>query len=197
VCGESGELADLLEALALFREIDNRFGIARALQNLAVLALRQGDRAAARTHINESLRLRRELHREGRAFHASLYHLGLTELLDDNASAAFDAFRELLTVARLMGTRPWVAYAFLGLGFCASSTGDYHRAASLHGAADALFESIGESLDPDLNALRNLDHLRLHRLLGDMEFDSIYADGRGLSPSEAIAFALAGGPSAI
>ena len=68
VCGESGELLDLEEALALFREIDNRFGVARALQNLAVLALRKGDLAAARTHINETLRLRHEMHQNGRIF---------------------------------------------------------------------------------------------------------------------------------
>jgi predicted ATPase/class 3 adenylate cyclase/DNA-binding winged helix-turn-helix (wHTH) protein len=191
VCGESGDLPDLEEALALFGEVDNRFGVARALQNLAVLAIRQGDLAAARMHINETLRLRREMHRNGRVLHASLYHLGLVELLDGNTSAAHDAFDELLMVSRQMGTQPWVAYAFLGLAFCASSTGDYDRAAALHGAADDLFDHLGESLDPDLQGLRDRDHQRLRtRHLGDDQFAIYYEEGRGLKPREAVSLAM-------
>jgi tetratricopeptide (TPR) repeat protein len=179
-----------VEALALFQQVDDRFGIARARQNLAVLAIRQGDLVAARTHINEALRLRREMHRNGRVLHASLYHLGLVELLDRNVSAARDAFEELLIVSRQMGTRPWVAYSLLGLAFCASSTGDYERAAGLHGAADVLFEDLGEALDPDLQSLRDRDLGRLRTLhRGDDQFDIAYAEGRGLKPREAVALA--------
>jgi predicted ATPase/class 3 adenylate cyclase len=190
VCGELGELSDLEEALALFRELDDRFGVARALQNLAVLAIRQGDLAAARTHINETLRLRREMHRNGR-IHAPLYYLGLVELLDGNTSAAHDAFDELLVVSRQMGTQPWVAYAFLGLAFCASSTGDYDRAAALHGAADALFEDLGETLDPDIQSFRDRDHLSLRaRHLGDDQFELHYKEGRDLKPRAAVSLAM-------
>lgn len=176
--------------LALFREIDNRFGVARALQNLAVLALRKGDLAAARTHINETLRLRHEMHQNGRILHASLYHLGLVELLDGNVSAAHEAFEELLVVSRQMGTQPWVAYAFLGLAFSASSTGDYDRAASLHGAADAVFEDLGETLDPDLQSFRESDHRRLRsRHLGDEQFEINYEEGRSLKLRAAVSLA--------
>jgi len=189
-CGDPSDQADFEEALAGFREVDNRFGVTRVLQSLAIRALKDGSLEAARSHINESLDLGREMTKDGRAMHASIQLLGLVELLDGNIPAAHDAYAELLLVANRLGTRPFVAYALLGLGFCASATGDFHRSAILHGAADALFERLGEALDTSLLALRSRDHRQLRRTMGERAFDSDHRTGAQLAPGGAIALAL-------
>ncbi len=189
-CGDSGDRADFDRALAGFRTVDNRFGIVRVLQSLAIRELKVGSPVAAKAYIDESLKIDEEMSVDGRAFHASLQLLGLVELLNGDSSAAFAAYSELLTMARRLGTRPFVAYAFLGMAFCATSIGDADRAALLHGAADALFESLGETLDLDLQRFQMGDHRHLRRTMGNNVFDSGYEAGRRLSSRDAIELAL-------
>ena len=78
----------------------------------------------------------------------------------------------------------------LGMGFCATVADDLHRAAELHGAADALFESLGEVLDSDLLNLRNADHRKLRRALGDIAFGAEYQSGRNIPLQSAIDLAM-------
>ena len=190
VSGDSSDREDFDKALAGFRAVDNRFGIARVLQSLAIRELKEGNLIGARAYVNESLNLGQEMSSDGRAIHATLQLLGLVELLSGDTSAAYGAYRELLTEARRLGTQPFVAYAFLGIGFCASSTGDGRRAVMLHGAADALFERLGDALDRDLQRLRKRDHSHLRRTMGDAAFDTAYEAGRQLTSHGAIELAM-------
>jgi hypothetical protein len=112
------------------------------------------------------------------------------ELLDGNSTAAFRAYRELLAAARHGGSKPYTGYAFLGLGFCATVADDPQRAARLHGAADAVFETIGETLDPDLLDFRNGDHRKLRRTLRDGAFEAEYQSGRNLPLQAAVDLAM-------
>jgi predicted ATPase/class 3 adenylate cyclase len=187
-CNVSTDRFDFEEALAGFREVDDRFGISNVLQSLAIRELKDGNLEAARARINESFDLLgRELPEPS---YGTLTLLGLVELLDGNAPAAFRAYRELLAAARHGGSKPYTGYAFLGLGFCSTVADDPHRAAGLHGAADALFESLGEALDPDLLSLRTRDHRQLRRNLGDKAFEADYQAGRNLMPQSAIDLAM-------
>ena len=186
-CGDSSDRSDFEEALAGFRDVDNHFGISRVLQSLAIRELKDGNLDAARARINESLDLGRELPEPS---YTTLLLLGLVELLVGNAPAAFSAYRELLTDARRQGAQPFTAYAFLGMGLCATVADDPRRAARLHGAADALFERLGEALDPDLLELRTSDHGQLRRTMGDSAFETDYQAGRNLTSQSAIDLAL-------
>ena len=188
-CNDAEARADFDEALVRFQEIDNLFGIRWVLQSLAMVALKEGDFGGARANIEMSLHLRRVMHRDA-GFHASLNLLGIVELLDGDIPAAREAFGDLLMVARHLGARPFIGFAHLGLAFCATATGDFSRAVLLHGAADSLFESLGEALDVDLEAYRQHDHRLLRRSLGDTEFDSAYKSGRSLTPEEAVSLAI-------
>ena len=186
-CGDSSDRFDFEEALAGFREVDNRFGISRVLQSLAVRELKDGNMDTARARINESLDLGRELPEPS---YGTLLLLGLLELLVGNAPAAFSAFRELFTAARRLDAEPYTAYALFGMGLCATVTDDPHRAARLHGAADALFERFGEALEPDLRELRTGDHRQLRRTMGDSAFEADYQAGRNLTSQSAIDLAM-------
>jgi hypothetical protein len=56
----------------------------------------------------------------------------------------------------------------------------------LHGAADALFERLGEALEPDLRELRISDHRQLRHTMGDSTFETDYQAGRNLTSQSAI-----------
>jgi predicted ATPase/class 3 adenylate cyclase len=186
-CSDSTDRFDFEESLARFREVDDRFGIGSVLQSLAIRELKDGNLVAARARTNESLDLSREM---ADPSYGALILLGLVELLDGNAPAASRAYRELLAIARRGGFKTASGYALLGLGFCATSADDPRRAAKLHGAADALFETLGEALDPDLLNFRNGDHRQLRRIMGDTAFEADYRSGRNLAPQSVIDLAM-------
>jgi predicted ATPase len=186
-CGDSSDRFDLEEALARFQEVDDRFGISWVLQSLAIRELKDGNLDEARARINESLYISRDL--PGPSW-ATLNLLGLIGLLAGDCSAAFRAYRELLMAAQREGAKSFTAFALLGMGFCASIADDPHRAARLHGAADALFETLGEALDPDLLNFRNGDHRKLDRSMGDGAFDAEYQSGRNLPLQAAVDLAM-------
>jgi hypothetical protein len=117
--------------------------------------------------------------------------LGLIELLEDDVESARRTFMEVLTVAGRIGAGPSIAFGLLGLGFCAGMTNERNRAVTLHGAADKLFEFMGESLDPSLDGYRRREHRRLSTEIGDLAFDAAYHFGQGLTHDEAVDLALA------
>ncbi len=75
-CGDPSDRADFERALAGFRKIDDRFGIARVLQSLAIREIKMGNLVAAKTYINESLDLKREVPSEGMAFRCVAFASG-------------------------------------------------------------------------------------------------------------------------
>jgi non-specific serine/threonine protein kinase len=182
-CGDSTDRFDLEDALAGFLKLDDRFGISGVLQGLAIRELKDGNLDAARARINESLDLSRELPEPS---YGELVLLGLVELLNGDAHAASRAYRQLLAVARRGGLKTATGYALLGMGFCATLADDPHRAARLHGAADALFETIGEALDPDLLNFRNGDRRQLRTIMGDRAFEADYRSGGNLTLQAAV-----------
>ena len=187
-CNDSTDRFDFEDALAGFREVNDRFGISNVVQSLAIRELKDGNFERARVRINESFDLLGpELPEPS---YGTLTLLGLLELVDGNAPAAFRVYRELLAAARHGGSKPYTGYAFLGLGFCATVADDPQRAARLHGAADAVFETIGEALDPDLLNFRKGDHRKLRRTMGDGAFEAEYQSGRNLSVQAAVDLAM-------
>ncbi len=177
------------EALAIFRAMDNRFGIARVLQNLAVMEVKRGDLRAARDHISECLELGETMRGPG-WLHGTLFNRGLLELQENDAVSAKRTFTEALTVAGRVGARPNVAFALLGLSFCAAMTHEQSKAATLHGAADHCFQTLGESLDSTLDGYRMHDQRRLRTEMGDLAFDAAYSSGLSLTQDEAVDLAL-------
>ncbi|HXQ43958.1 MAG TPA: hypothetical protein VN816_04935 [Acidimicrobiales bacterium] len=186
-CGTADAYGDFVEAREQFLAADDLFGVARTLQNLSVLELKRGHVRNARVHIDEALSVRGRM--RGPVIDL-LNYSGLVALLEGDVTAAHDAFSELLIGARRSGTESLVAYALLGLGFCAHADGAERLAAIFHGAADARFEERGETLDSDLAQLRASDHRRIRRALDERDFALAYRTGRGLTSSEVVALAL-------
>jgi tetratricopeptide (TPR) repeat protein len=119
----------LEESLAIFRELDDRAGIAQSLNNLGNAAIEQGDYLAARTLYEESLAIRLELG-DRRGVATVLCNLGNVAYERGDFTAA-RVLSEALAISRELGDRGRIADALNNLGNLACNQGDFGSARSL------------------------------------------------------------------
>jgi DNA-binding CsgD family transcriptional regulator len=139
-------------ALAIFREIGDRSGIAETLDLLGVATLVGGNRRQAIAHFEEAVAYFRALNepRSLASVLATLAHLRCASKVYDTlpgaapgSQAALREAEEALVVAREIGWRPGEAYACCELGACFGAGGEYGKA--LASARDGL--AIAEEIE--------------------------------------------------
>ena len=152
--------------------------------NAGMIALAAGDIPAARAYLEQAMQAVRAIGGEEN-FHL-LLNLGLVLRLDNDPDAARSSFQASLRHSRRSGDRFGTAYASLGLACLAADEGDWHRAAVLHGVAQAFLDRIGQPWhEPEARYRQDsLDQVRGH--LGHEQFERAYATGMTLSPDEAL-----------
>lgn len=117
---------------------------------------------------------------------------------DHDPDGARASFQSALRDSRRSGNRSGIAYASLGLACLAADTGDWQRAAVLHGVAQAFLDPTGRRWDELLEAgyrQDSLHHVRAH--LGQEQFERAHARGIALSSDEALELASGKTPSLI
>jgi predicted ATPase len=141
--GDLGRAVELHEeALALWRELGDRHGIADAVINLGALAYWQGDFGRALTLFEEVLALRRELaDRQGIA--RALINLGIVAHWQGDAGRALALLEEGLALARELGDKVLCALTVIYLGQSASRRGDAIMAATHYQEALRLCRDTG------------------------------------------------------
>ena len=119
-----------------------------------------------------------------------MINLGWVLRLEGDEAGAADAFRRALRESHRIGDRPDIPYATLGLACHACDSGQWRRAAVLHGFADALLSSSGEPWQDPEDGFRqqSLDRARAH--LGDTDFEAEYGRGTRLDLKSAVDLAL-------
>jgi len=100
-------------------------------------------------------------------------------------------FAESLAPARRSDDRTGMAYGVLGMACLAGDLGDGKRAALLHGAADALFDSTGQTRQEPEATYRLASLERVRALVGLGEREGLRDRGRHLGPEDAVREALA------
>ena len=113
---------------------------------------------------------------------------------EHDLDSARSTLQEALRSGRRIGDKWSMAGAIGGLACLGGDLGDWHRAAMLHGAAQALLDQTGVPWDP-LDARYRRDSLdQAGAALGDEQFQQAYARGMALSFDQAIDLALEGTP---
>ena len=171
------------EGLALYRALDNRRGVARAVQLLGSIAREQGRYAQAEAFHEESLALCRELGDDW-GVAQSLDYIGFVAWLRGDLDRAADLCAEAHAAFRELGDGEGVAWSLMSLGAVALYGGEHARAAALLEEALSLSREAGyrEVVAWSLNGLGVLarregrvgraagllgESLSLHRELGD------------------------------
>ena len=161
------------QALALFRDLGDTAGMAKALAHMADMVWQQGDYAQAMALATESLALSRELSdQHGIAF--ALHKLGDIARDQGDYERASALLEESLATWQALRHDESCAFVLNGLGDVALNQGDYTLAAARYEEALALFHEMGGH-DAIAWILRNLgrvahiqgDHDRAAALLGE------------------------------
>jgi predicted ATPase/DNA-binding XRE family transcriptional regulator len=152
------------------------------------VALAVGDIPAARAHLDASARAGRQIGFENTTVPQNL---GLVLRAEGDAGGAKSAFGAALRISRRNGDNSGMAYAILGLACLAGDEGDWHRAAALHGAAQALLDRTRSPSRPEVEARNRRDSLAQVRAhLGNEQLEQACARGMALSLDQALDLAL-------
>jgi len=180
----------LTEAEALFKEIGDRWGIAESCQLLGQLTLQQGDVGRAYTLLEQSLTLFRELdYRRGIA--RALSHLGDVAAVQQNWARARPLYEASLTEAQEAGDKVETASCLERVAGAVAagraSLANVLWAAQLWGAAEALREKMGAPLAPLERTANEERVVDARRSIGKRIFAAYWAQGRTMTPQQALA----------
>lgn len=132
------------ESLPLFRELDDRKGIANTLSGLSLVANKMGDDVVARPLLEESLRLFREV-ADIRNVANSLCNLGVLDCTCGDSAAAQPRFDEALRLFTELRNNRGISFALQGQGDVALLRGDYMTARALYEESFELRRDLGDT----------------------------------------------------
>jgi non-specific serine/threonine protein kinase len=146
-----------------------------------------GDISDARVHLEAAIRTAEAL---GDPHPTPSENLGWVLRAEHDLDGARSGFEEALRTGRRIGRKRGMATAINGLASLATDLGDWHRAAMLHGAAQALLDKTGAPWEPPAARRRqeSLDHIR--QALGGEQLQRAYTRGMALGFDQAIDLAL-------
>jgi predicted ATPase/DNA-binding SARP family transcriptional activator len=130
------------QALALYRSLSDRTGIATALNNLGVVARVTGDLSVARRHYAEALTLRKQLG-EPRAICASLNNLGIVARASGELETARFLLLEGLTLARTLQQPTAEGAPLINLGWTETEAGELAAARRYFAQALEIYIPLG------------------------------------------------------
>ncbi|HEX7587075.1 MAG TPA: tetratricopeptide repeat protein, partial [Anaerolineae bacterium] len=193
VAAEQGDL------IAAGRRFEEALTICLALGDqprLAGIYLSQGEVARVQGNYDSAARLYTqsltllEALGDDRRRAIALYDLGQVALHQDDCPRAVQLFLESIRIGRKIVNRWIIAHGLAALVGAACWSEQPGRAVKLSGAAEALFKSIGASMDlaDRIEYERSLEGL--HAQMDAQTFDAARADGKAMTMEEAVAFAL-------
>ena len=191
--GDSARVAQLREeAEALVRGPLDQRSRAGLLEALTLATLDVYDYEGALAYAREAAAAYRALG-DVQGMVVALAALGMVSLSAGDPEQAQAYLTENLELLRGMGHKMGIAYCLLGLAGVAGERARPDRAARLWGAAEALREAIGMHLTPfDRSHYRYEERLAAARSLTEVDaWERAWAEGRAMSPEEAIEYALA------
>jgi hypothetical protein len=152
-----------------------------------------GDIPGARAHLEASIRAAEAL---GNPHLAMSVNLGQVLRAEHDLHGARSAFEEVVRIARRTGDKHDLAMAILGLACLAADLRDWHRAAMLHGIAQALMNQTGTPWEPIDERLRQESLGQARQALGGKQTQLAHTRGMTLRFDQAIDLALGGVPPA-
>jgi predicted ATPase/serine/threonine protein kinase/DNA-binding CsgD family transcriptional regulator len=175
------------ESLTISRNVGDKMGLAICIRLSGQLALSQGNISEANSLAREILALFREIgDRPNTAL--ALYLLAKVETNQENYATAFDLFEQSLAISlRGLLNKGLVASCLEGLAVAVAAEGEPVWAARLLGAAESLREAMGIPLPPVERPDYDFNVSEVRNRLGDKTFTAAWAEGRSMSPEQALA----------
>jgi predicted ATPase/class 3 adenylate cyclase len=184
----SGQLFE--EAIACTERSGDRLFNGILHNNASVHALRAGDLAVARAHLEAVARGSRPF---AEYSDSVAINLGWVLRQEGEHDSARSSFEDGLRMSRRTGERFGICYAVIGLACLAADAGQWSRACLLHGSAQAVLDQTGEAWQEPEASYRSESLAQVRGHLGDEQFDRDYARGLALSSDEILDLAAGKG----
>jgi predicted ATPase/transcriptional regulator with XRE-family HTH domain len=184
------------QSLALYRQIENKGGIAYVLLDLAEILEMQGDTDGATRLVEESLELFRELGDKGNIAMCLLV-LSDDPRRQDDASFTRNSLVESLILYKELNDKRHIGRCLGELAYLAWRQYEFERAAILFGAAEALFTTIGASMHPEVRSRFDRSIADTRSQFGSDPFAAAWARGQVLTADEAVNLALDAAKSTV
>lgn len=119
-------------------------------------------------------------------------NLGLFTLVVGEHDRSAEHLREMLQLGRATDDKVPIQYGLLGLAYIAAVREGFDRAARLWGASEAVREAAGVELPPLASVMMQYTATveQAREGMGAAPFDAAWAEGKALSPDEALDYAL-------
>jgi len=173
------------DLLVLYRQVDDKEGIAACFHLLGQITLLQGDIEEARWWFEQSVALHKELgHQAGQAWAVS--GLARVTFAQSDYVAARNRYEESLAQAQAIGDQELVVACLEGLAAIASAQGELVWAAQQWGMSEILRETMGQLRSPAERADYESAVTDARRRLGERAFAQALAEGRAMAPEQAL-----------
>jgi non-specific serine/threonine protein kinase len=188
--GEFDEGRDALEeSIALFRELDDEWGVGIGLFDLGKVARSQGQLDEARVRIENGLVLLRAADDLAQSAEALTDLAGIAEEGGD-AERVATLVGEAIELLHRINSPYFLPDCLELLAGAAAVRNQFDAAARLFGAAEALREATATGLDPSRSIAYGRHVAEVREGLSDSQFVMAWAAGRKLTPDQAVAEAL-------
>jgi tetratricopeptide (TPR) repeat protein len=189
--GDGAEaLAAAQEGLVVFRQLDHLPGIAQALNNIGLVAIRMGDFERAEGSFNTCLEICQQTG-DARLTCLAYQNLAFVALRQNAYGPALDLGRRALLLAQRMKNPLIMTMSLTPIAGAQLFSGQARRAACLLGASESALEAMCALHQP-------VDQPEVDRiiagalaLLDGASFEAAWVEGRALTLDEAVALALA------
>src|SRR6478736_5748576 len=168
------------EAIALYREAGDPYGIATALGEQGFYDIVHGRLERAEQRLSEAVELRRQLG-DDRCLVEPLIDNAWLDLARGSGEAARRGFEDCLALARHVGDQFNVAEALAGLSAQAALGGEHIEAARLAGASAAIHDRTGAPAWASISAIQERALATSRRELGADAYAALFAEGGRLS----------------
>src|SRR5207248_734031 len=176
----------LEESLALYQELGDKESIAYYLYFSGLLALAEEDTALAYARVEQAVALFKEMrHRYGTT--VSLYAFAQVVGASGDEARSQSLYEEGIAVARKEGNRQTVALGLEGLACVVAVQGELAWAARLWGAAETVRETSGAPIAPRERPAYESRVTAARAQLGEKPFATAWAEGRLMTPEQALA----------
>jgi predicted ATPase/transcriptional regulator with XRE-family HTH domain len=159
------------------------------LNNAGAAALEMGDIPAARAYLEAAVRVAKAI---GEPHPSPSENLGWVLRAEHELDESRSRFEEALKTSCRIGSKRSMASAINGLASLATDLGHWHRAATLHAAAQALLDQTGVQWEALDLGERQESLSQARAALGEEQAQRAYARGMALSLDQVIDFALGG-----
>jgi predicted ATPase len=183
------DLAAAEEALLLLRSLDDKIGIAQALNVIGEVARAAGHDGRAEDVYHEALALSREIGDRYREFFMYV-NLGFTAEHKGEHQKALSLTRQGIVLARQMEMDYCLPCAFAALAGPLCSLREAPKAATLLGAAAATGEQLGVVLQPSDQVEIDCYETAIRAQLDESAFTAAWEAGRALALEEVVALAM-------